>query len=259
MQTPSKRTIIPLIVKRDILTQMREDLHRALKKQKAVHWGMVIDQDRCIGCHACTVACIAENALPEDVVYRPVIEKENGIYPHLSRTYLPKPCMQCQNPPCTRVCPVSATWKDENTGITVIEYSKCIGCRYCLKACPYGARVFDSRKSYNKNLPSLPTVLLSKEGMDKGYAQSNIPENKQYLSNKTPRGIARKCHFCLHRIQVGILPACVTSCIAKATFFGNLNDKKSLVYQMKASSKAYERGLNTQPSVTYLKQEGECD
>ena len=103
---------------------------------------MVIDIAKCIGCHACTIGCVAENKLPPGVVYRVVLEEETGHYPQVRRRFVPRPCLHCQNPPCVKACPVTATWKTEQ-GTVVIDYNKCIGCRYCLVACPYAARTSD--------------------------------------------------------------------------------------------------------------------
>ncbi len=127
----------------DVLIRMQRDLERALRKPVAQRkWGMVIDTRKCVGCSACTVACVMENKLPPGVVYRPVIDMEVGEYPNVSRKFLPRPCMQCDKPPCVPVCPVGATWKRPD-GIVVIDYNACIGCRYCITACPYQARTYD--------------------------------------------------------------------------------------------------------------------
>src|SRR3990170_651626 len=115
---------------RSALLRMQEELKRAMEKPiDQRKWIMVIDLQKCIGCSACTIACKAENHLPPGVVYRPVIEEEIGEYPNVTRNFLPRPCMQCDDPPCTPVCPVNATWKRED-GIVVIDYNACIGCRY---------------------------------------------------------------------------------------------------------------------------------
>lgn len=244
--------------KEDPLVRMQQDMLRAQRDKKPVQWGMVIDQSKCIGCHACVVACISENGLPEGVVYRPVIETESGTYPHVARTFLPRPCMQCANPPCVPVCPVNATWKDANNGVTVIDYTKCVGCRYCLKACPYGARVSDFGGDYTAECPSLPVALIGREGARDGYAAYNAAEydrNWGTRSKGSPVGNARKCHFCVQRLQTGLLPACVTSCIGRATIFGNLDDPRSLVSELAASPRAWrlKEDAGTQPNVIYLK------
>jgi len=124
----------------DVITRMQEDLKRALAKQpQDRRWVMVIDLRKCVGCHACTIACVAENKLPPGVVYRPVLEEEWGVYPNIGRRFVPRPCMQCDTPPCVPVCPVGATFTNEE-GIVAMNYGRCIGCRYCLTACPYSAR-----------------------------------------------------------------------------------------------------------------------
>ncbi|MBI1976550.1 MAG: 4Fe-4S dicluster domain-containing protein, partial [Candidatus Omnitrophica bacterium] len=111
-------------------------------------YGMVIDLRRCVNCKACTVACKLENKTPPGVSYNPVIEEEIGEFPYVQRRWFPKPCFHCEHPPCTPVCPVSATYKRKEDGIVIVDYEKCIGCRYCVTACPYGARYFDFDENY---------------------------------------------------------------------------------------------------------------
>jgi len=110
------------LAKEDILVRMQKDIKRALEKPVSERrWVMVIDLRKCVGCAACTIACVAENKLPPGVVYRPVVNQEVGTYPNVTMKFLPRPCMQCDVPPCVPVCPVSATYKDEN-GVVVIDY-----------------------------------------------------------------------------------------------------------------------------------------
>ena len=143
----------------DPLVRMQRDLKRALKKKPTdIKWGMVIDIAKCIGCHACTIACVAENKLPPGVVYRVVLEEETGHYPSVGRRFVPRPCLHCQNPPCTKACPVTATWKTEQ-GAVIVDYNKCIGCRYCLVACPYSARTSDFGEWYTTATAELPGKL----------------------------------------------------------------------------------------------------
>ena len=230
----------------DVLIRMMRELQRALKKP--VHerrWVMVIDLRKCVGCHACTIACIAENKLPPGVVYRPVIEEEIGEYPHVTLRFLPRPCLQCDHPPCVPVCPVHATWKRPD-GIVVIDYEACIGCRYCITACPYEARSFDWGEHYSDGTPRIAE-----------YDLSPSPEYGRQWERKgtgSPIGNARKCHFCLHRIEKGMLPQCVTSCIGRATFFGDANDPDSLVSELiaKPNVMRLKEELGTEPRVYYL-------
>jgi molybdopterin-containing oxidoreductase family iron-sulfur binding subunit len=241
----------------DSLERMRRDLVRALAKPREDrHWVMVIDLRKCVGCHACTIACVAENKLPPGVVYRPVLEEEIGTYPHVTRRFIPRPCMQCENPPCVPVCPVEATYTNQD-GVVVVDYDQCIGCRYCITACPYGARTFDFGGTYTEGMPEAKGLILG-EGMADDYERA---ANFEYSTahertdrDESPIGNVRKCHFCLHRIAVGMLPACVTTCIGRATMFGDANDTESLVSEMKAKPNVMrlKEDLGTEPRVFYL-------
>ena len=240
----------------DVLVRMQDELHRALqKKPEDRRWVMVIDLRKCVGCSACTIACIAENKLPPGVVYRPVLEREFGAYPNVSRVFVPRPCMQCDNPPCTKVCPVGATFKNEE-GVVVIDYDQCIGCRYCITACPYGARTFDSGRYYNDGTPDAVAALLGEKAAS-GYEHAvnyeySDPRIRQ--DNSSPIGNVRKCHFCLDRLSAGMLPACTTTCIGRATYFGDANDPTSLVASLIASPNVMrlKEDLGTEPRVYYL-------
>jgi molybdopterin-containing oxidoreductase family iron-sulfur binding subunit len=228
------------------LLRMQRDLQRALAKPvEQRRWGMVIDLRKCVGCSACTIACKAENRLPPGVVYRPVVEEEIGEYPNVSRRFVPRPCMQCDNPPCVPVCPVGATYKRPD-GIVEINYEQCIGCRYCVTACPYSARTFDSGDFYSNGTPAMqPYEQLVTYEYGKTYDRAN---------GDSPVGNVRKCTFCLHRLNEGMLPECTTSCIGTATYFGDLNDPESLVSELSASPNAtrLKEELGTKPKVFYL-------
>lgn len=237
---------IPKGADADPLIGMQEELRRALLKPvEQRRWMMVIDTRKCVGCHACTVACIAENKLPPGVVYRPVLQEEIGTYPNVQLRFFPRPCMQCERPPCVPVCPVNATWRRPD-GITVIDYDRCIGCRYCIAACPYGARTADFGEYYTDGTPQRQAYEL----------QPNSEYGKSWdrRDGGSPVGNARKCHFCLHRLEVGLLPQCVTTCIGRATYFGDANDPNSLVAE-KARAPNQIRLLEekgTVPRVVYL-------
>ena len=242
---PAKETI-PVTRDSDPLLRMQKELEVAMAKPvEQRRWMMVIDTRKCIGCHACTIACVVENKLPPGVVYRPVVTEEFGTYPNVAMRFTPRPCMQCEVPPCTPVCPVKATWKRPD-GIVAIDYDKCIGCGYCVTACPYNARTRDLGENYTDGTPAIQPY----------EEQPNFEYGKHWdrKGHRSPVGNARKCQFCLHRLEHGMLPQCVTSCIGRATFFGDANNEKSLVNELAAKPNATrlleERG--TKPQVVYL-------
>jgi len=230
----------------NIKLKMQDDLRRALlKPMKERRWGMAIDLRKCIGCNACTVACIAENALPPGMVYRPVVKEEIGTYPNVIKRNLPKPCMQCDEPPCVDVCPVSATWKRED-GIVVIDYNACIGCRYCMTACPYEHRMFDFGEKYSDGLPQ--AVEYDKRP---SFEYGQVLEQDKHSS---PVGNVRKCTFCAHRLDQGLLPQCLTTCIGGANYFGDLNDPDAVITKIVSSLNVFrlKEELGTEPKVFYL-------
>ena len=237
-----------IFVEENILVRMQREVQQALQKPvEQRRWGMVIDLRKCVGCHACTVSCIAENKLPPGVVYRPVLDQEIGVYPNVTRRFMPRPCMQCDEPPCVPVCPVNATWKRAD-GIIAIDYDQCIGCRYCITACPYSARTFDLGYTYTEDTPAQqPYELLP--SFEYGESRTRVPGREV-----SPVGNARKCHFCLHRLENGQLPLCVTTCIGTANYFGDLNDPESLVSEMasKPNVVVLKEEMGTKPKVVYL-------
>jgi len=139
-------------------------------------------------------------------------------------------CNHCDNPPCTRVCPTQATWKRDADGIVMMDWHRCIGCRYCVVACPYGSRSFnwkDPRPAIEEITPDYPTRM---------------------------RGVVEKCTFCEERLSRGLQPACVEACSNDEIVFGDLNDPSSSVRQVLAERMAIRRksGLGTQPEVYYI-------
>jgi Fe-S-cluster-containing dehydrogenase component len=238
-------TVRDLAVLRNVKHQDNEDPHVRMQRElvrsmaKPVekrHWIMVIDVRKCIGCHACTIGCVAENKLPPGVVYRPVTIRESGEYPNVQIRFLPRPCMQCDNPSCVPVCPVRATWKRPD-GVVAIDYDKCIGCRYCLNACPYGARTTDLGRYYSAGEAGGAPAGKERpvEGAPSPWELQPSNEYAKSWNRKdhgSPVGNARKCHFCLHRLEVGQLPMCVTTCIGRATYFGDSNEPDTMVTEL---------------------------
>ena len=203
-------------------------------------WGMVIDLEKCVGCESCTTACKAENRTPPGVSYNVVMEQEQGVFPNVTRTHMPRPCLQCQNPPCVQVCPITATYKMEN-GITTIDYDRCFGCRYCLVACPYGARYFDFGEDYQEEF--------DEEG------KVEVPEYGKERTFEDTTGQAMKCNYCHHRLERGEEPACVETCIGDARYMGDLADPESEVSEMASDQRAFrlKEKQGTDPNMYYLK------
>jgi len=205
-------------------------------------WAMVIDQAICTGCGQCTLACRAHNDVSPDISWNRVVPagEVDG-----KSIFISRPCMQCEHAPCVEVCMVGASYYRAD-GIVMMDYDKCIGCRYCEVACPYGARAFNWEEFTGPN-PAVPT-----------WGQPEVP--------RRPRGVPEKCSFCYQRIDRGLAmgltpgvddnatPACVVACPVGARVFGNLNDPESLVSQVLRENPSYRlrEDLGTSPLVYYL-------
>jgi molybdopterin-containing oxidoreductase family iron-sulfur binding subunit len=217
-------------------------------------WGMVIDLDRCTGCQACVMACKAENNVPpvgakeaqrgRIISWMQVLTEEEEGHAGEVKRFLPRPCLQCDDPPCTKVCPVYATYRNPE-GIVAQIYARCIGCRFCMAACPYNAKYFNWHRY-----------------------QTEAPGQNPDVSVR-PKGVVEKCTFCHHRLQKAreralaegrevaageYVPACAEACPAQAIIFGDLSDPGSEVSRLRRSPRAFRllEELGTKPKVFYL-------
>jgi len=214
-------------------------------------WAFLMDTTTCVGCGRCVDACKLENHVPDDGeinrtwVELHVVDAEGKVtvtspdggregfagdeteVPASIRDayFVPRTCMQCENPPCTWVCPVSATYRTQD-GVVLVDENRCIGCGYCLVACPYGARY----------------MVPAGETTPKGVA-----------------GVVDKCTFCYHRITRGQLPACAEVCPVNARIFGDLDDPASAVSVAVTEKRVQvmKPSLGTRPRVYYTGIEGE--
>lgn len=182
-----------------------------MNKEKK-RYGFLIDLRKCVGCHSCSVACKAENDVPLSVFKCWVKIIQKGKYPHVSRSFLPVLCNNCENPICLKNCPVKATYQRED-GIVMIDEHRCIGCKYCIASCPYDVRYVNPFKKY-----------------------------------------VQKCNWCFHRVDAGIEPACVETCIGRARIFGDLKDPHSEISILIATNATVvlKPEMATEPRCFYI-------
>lgn len=219
--------------------------------------GMVINLDACMGCRACMEACKVENNTGQNVFWMHTFRFEQGEYPHAKVTFMPRPCMHCDNAPCVKSCPVGARFKRDD-GLVLTDFERCIGCRYCEVACPYGVNYFNWR---------LPTdnVYLEQDAEVGAIAKGAVPAyenpdlNERYRDRLVAgsghaKGIVEKCTFCVQRLTKGLDPACVANCPVDALVFGDLDDPESKASKLLAAKRSFRmlEELGTQPRVHYV-------
>jgi Fe-S-cluster-containing dehydrogenase component len=219
-----------------------------------VLYGYGLDISRCIGCRRCVHACVEENNQSRDPEIQWIrvleferssalrginLEEGNPYYEHEEvpdegKFYIPISCMQCEDSPCTNVCPTGATWTEPD-GIVVVDYDWCIGCRYCMAACPYGARHF------NWGEPNVPA--------------EDVNPDMHILGNRPrKRGVVEKCTFCIQRVRKGEYPACHEACPVGARKFGNLLDPDSEIRYLLKHKRTFvlKAELETNPKFFYF-------
>jgi molybdopterin-containing oxidoreductase family iron-sulfur binding subunit len=217
-----------------------------VESTKAIRWGMVIDLEKCRqkeGCNGCIKACHSAHNVPQFAdrahevkwIWRQPFE---DVFPFAQTQYSREVnaghpvllmCNHCDDPPCTDVCPVDATWRTDD-GVVTIDFHRCIGCRYCMAACPYGSRSFN----WQDPRPAIPTV------------------NPDFPTRT--KGVVEKCNFCEERLAKRLAPVCVEACEEKAMVFGDLEQPDSEIRKLLRSRFAVQRKpeLGTGPSVYYL-------
>jgi len=220
--------------------------------ESGVLWGYGLDLSRCVGCRRCVYACVRENnqsRVNPQLHWIRVIRLKKGSLINLEHAehyynpetvpepgyiYMPVQCQHCENPPCVRVCPVKATWKEPD-GIVVVDYNWCIGCRYCIAACPYKGRVFNWAE------PTIP--------------REELNTDVHYLGNR-PRmkNVVEKCTFCIQRVRQGRYPACVEICPTGTRKFGNLLDPQSEIRYIIENKRVFrlKEDYNTEPKFYYF-------
>ncbi len=217
-------------------------------------WGMVIDLEKCTGCQACSTACGMENNRLPGENWQDVLFYTEGEYPSAQLKWFPRPCMQCENPSCVHVCPVKATYKTDD-GVVLIDWDRCIGCRYCIIACPYGVRFFaDENPQVEPNLRSV-----FKGDGDRAWSppwkMPDAREDHKRGVGVQPSGVVSKCTFCYHRTGNGMQPACVEVCPAKARIFGDQDDPNSEIAKVLKAEKSFrlQEDKGTKPNVHYIR------
>jgi len=200
-----------------------------------MRYAMVIDLRKCVGCNACAVACKQENAVGPGAFWCRMRHYEVGSYPQGRLRFLPLGCMHCQEAPCLESCPTGATYRHPD-GPVLVDSGKCMGCRYCIMACPYGARVYNDgqRQAY--------------------FAGQELTPTEEAAALRHAHGVVEKCTFCAHRLAEGKEPACAATCPAGARIFGDLDDPNSEVSKLVAAGLAKPRleELGTSPLVLVI-------
>lgn len=204
-------------------------------------WGFLINLDNCIGCRACAVACKTKSDVPLGVFRASVKELEEGTYPKVSRSFLPWLCNHCKNPICVKDCPVDEVdakflWPDGTTqkykkkatyqrpdGIVLVDQDRCVACGACIDLCPYNVRFFN-------------------------------PVKKTTSDDAVDDHPAEKCDLCVHRLDAGVVPACVNTCQSKARVVGDLNDPDSEISKIIKSKTVHVLmpGKGTEPQCQYV-------
>lgn len=234
-----------------------------------VKYAMVINLNRCMGCRACVEACKVENNTGRNIFWMYVFKREIGEYPNTDVRFMPRPCMHCDNAPCVKVCPVGARYKSE-TGAVLTDFDRCVGCRYCQVACPYGVNYFNWKEpvenqyfKWNEGEGEGVYGSGSTKALTNGsiapyrnptFDEPHGAEKRKVAGGGHYGGVMEKCTFCVHRTDKGLEPACVANCPAFVYTFGDLDDPNSEVSQLLASKSSFRLldHAHTHPRVYYI-------
>jgi molybdopterin-containing oxidoreductase family iron-sulfur binding subunit len=228
---------------------------------------MVIDLAKCTGCQACSTACQMENNRLPGENYQDVLYYTERKQPAPSLKWFPRPCMHCEEPSCMHVCPTKATFKTED-GVVLIDWNKCIGCKYCMIACPYGVRFYTDEKPLIE--PNIKDVFKGTGELSWNPPYKGPQQDNAHGVGIQPHGVVSKCTFCYHKVSKApkgtadlsnenaavreFVPACVRTCAPTARYFGDLDNPNSEVNRLIAERRGVRllEQTGNKPQVYYL-------
>lgn len=230
--------------------RMQQELEDTIAKGRKPSWLMVVDTRKCIGCDSCSVACRAENPTGPAGAFRRVVKKDLPIGPTPWAIYKPVNCLQCDNPPCARVAPAGVVVKRDD-GIVEFDQTRLRGAmaEAVARACPIKMAHVDDNATFTQSTPN-----------PQAYEERPFIEGGKTYSRKRGAnplaGVARKCNFCNHLLDVGVLPACVSTCLGGAMYFGDANNPASLVNEVTQGRRLFKghENLGLKPRVIYFEE-----
>ncbi|MBL8296613.1 MAG: 4Fe-4S dicluster domain-containing protein [Bryobacterales bacterium] len=233
-----------------LVLRMQQDLEQTIASGRTPSWLMVVDTRKCIGCDSCTVACRAENPTGPGGNFRRVIQLEQGAGPAAWAIFKPVNCLHCDNPPCARAVPAGMIWKRPD-GIVEFDHAKLKGpyARAAAEACPVRLVQIDDGKTFTETTPA-----------QQPYEIRSFVENGQVQTRKkgsnAMNGAARKCTFCSHLLDISVLPACVSTCVGGAMYFGDANNAGSLIREITQGRRTFRghQNLGLTPRVIYFEE-----
>lgn len=224
-------------------------------------YGMVIDLHQCVGCSGCDIACKSENNVPYGFAWSNHMIETKGKFPNTRYRYIPTLCNHCSNAPCVENCPTTAMHKSSD-GLTLIDTDKCIGCKACQLACPYGVIYSNNDEPHTEwSRDKEPAIAGCTSTGQEVVKKANVPlpfyneARAETIPGIRPKGVVEKCTMCDHRLAKGLAPACVEACPAGARIFGDLNDPNSAPRKAlrKHAARVLQPEKGTHPNVLYIR------